>query len=214
MVLPGGLSALWTVREGIDPAPAVLASRNVMMDATGTVKGEVEPGTGNWRWIAARELVIRSRFAPGVLADRNTLLDTGGFDPTLRACEDRDMWIRVAAKHPVAWLDRPVLMKREHGANLSSQAAHQTACIRRVLLKAQENRDLNLEAKTWKLAESVCCYQSALMYADSGDFALAFRQLLQSFATWPIAFPSQEAGLSPFGRLRALGGVIRRAACR
>jgi len=37
---------------------------------------------------------------------------TGGFDEDLPACEDYDLWLRIAATEPVHLLDTPLVIKR------------------------------------------------------------------------------------------------------
>jgi GT2 family glycosyltransferase len=44
---------------------------------------------------------------------RRDLFDrTGGFDPGLPACEDYDLWLRVAVDTPVWLIDRPLVVRR------------------------------------------------------------------------------------------------------
>src|SRR5438874_6457534 len=44
-----------------------------------------------------------------VLAATELLLDIGGFDPSLRCCEDWDCWIRLAERSPLAVADAPLV---------------------------------------------------------------------------------------------------------
>ena len=37
--------------------------------------------------------------------------DHGGFDETLPACEDYDLWLRIAATHPIGLVDQPLIVK-------------------------------------------------------------------------------------------------------
>jgi glycosyltransferase involved in cell wall biosynthesis len=51
--------------------------------------------------------------SPSAVMMRRTLLDEVGlFDETLPACEDYDLWLRIAWKHPVHLIDRPLVVKR------------------------------------------------------------------------------------------------------
>ena len=36
----------------------------------------------------------------------------GGFDESLPACEDYDLWLRINARHPIYLIDRPLIVKR------------------------------------------------------------------------------------------------------
>jgi glycosyltransferase involved in cell wall biosynthesis len=211
MIVPDSLDILWNARQSLAPRPVVLASRDIDVDVNGAVIGTPVPSTGALRWIDVRQLIIRNRFACSVLADRRALLQLDGFDPSLRACEDRDMWIRVAARHPIAYLDLPVLLRRKHGSNLSRRAAHQTDYIQKVLAKASRNSDIDLPAKDWKLAQAICWYQSALMFAESSDYRMAIWQILRSFSELPMDRAVHEGGVASFGRIRCLIGMARRA---
>ncbi len=51
--------------------------------------------------------------ASSVLIRRSTFFSLGGFDPTLRACEDYDLWIRYFLRHPMGLVDlEPLVIKR------------------------------------------------------------------------------------------------------
>jgi glycosyltransferase involved in cell wall biosynthesis len=42
---------------------------------------------------------------------RSLLEEIGLFDETLPVCEDYDLWLRVCARHPVLYLDEPLIVK-------------------------------------------------------------------------------------------------------
>lgn len=42
---------------------------------------------------------------------REVLAELGGFDESLPACEDYDLWLRLCVRWPVAYVDRPLLTK-------------------------------------------------------------------------------------------------------
>ncbi len=45
--------------------------------------------------------------------EKSLLAEVGGFNEQLPACEDYDLWLRICARHPVLYVDRPLL--RKHG---------------------------------------------------------------------------------------------------
>jgi glycosyltransferase involved in cell wall biosynthesis len=71
---------------------------------------------------AFRKLLVEN-FVPTstVMIRRSCLAKTGLFDEDLQNAEDRDMWLRLAAKSTVACLPRVLAKKRSHGANISSR---------------------------------------------------------------------------------------------
>ena len=51
------------------------------------------------REITAKDILMRTRFSPtGAVARKDVFALCGDFDTTLRSTEDRDMWIRIAAR--------------------------------------------------------------------------------------------------------------------
>lgn len=210
MLAEGAAAALWKARLPGRLPWAVVAGKHQNVDASGSSMAPSRHSTGSIQTVEARSLVLRNRFAPAVLANRRYLLELGGFDPALRASEDRDMWIRVAARHPVALLDKVTLYKRDHGGNMSRAAARQTAAIEQVLAKAFANPDLHLTRPDRCLARAVCLYQSALMYSDAGDHGLAARQMLRSLLRYPWGGLS-DAAIPPLSRLRGLAGNLRKS---
>ncbi len=209
ILLPGALAALLEARRRLDPPPAVLASKHLPVDVDGCPFSAEHPATGgNVNHVSVRDLVLRNRFAPAVLADRRLLLSLGGFDPELWASEDRDLWIRVAAHHPVTLLDHYTLLKRDHGECMSRAAAKQTAAIERVLKKAFSNPDMDISAIDRRRARAVCHYQSALMFADAGARLSAIARMTQSLITFPIGHV--DCTIPRLSRLRGLVSLLFR----
>jgi len=68
-----------------------------------------------------------------VLYDRRRLLDAGGFDVTLRRCEDYDIYLRMSRNHPVANHRQTVAEYRQHGTNMSSNSLEMLRWVQRVL---------------------------------------------------------------------------------
>ena len=48
-----------------------------------------------------------------VLVKKEIFEELGGFDETLPACEDYDMWLRITSKEPVLFVAEPLTIK--HG---------------------------------------------------------------------------------------------------
>jgi glycosyltransferase involved in cell wall biosynthesis len=54
-----------------------------------------------------------------VLVRRSVLLEVGFFDDSL-AYEDHDLWLRIAMKYPLGYIDSPLACYRLHGTNISN----------------------------------------------------------------------------------------------
>jgi len=210
MLMPGALTALLEARARLGPAPAVLASRDLPVDRDGIPLFADHPGgSGETHSVSARDLVLRNRFPTTVLADRRVIISLGGFDTKLKASEDRDLWIRVAARHSVAYFDHFTLCVRRHGNNMSRAGAQQTFAIERVLEKAFSNPDLDLSAMDRRRARAICHHQSALMFADAGDYRGALTRILRSLGACPFGIPRKDS-VPGASRLRCLASLIRK----
>jgi glycosyltransferase involved in cell wall biosynthesis len=55
-----------------------------------------------------------------VMYDRARLIDSGGFDPAVKRCEDYDVYLRMARDGPIASHPQLVAEYRWHGGNMSS----------------------------------------------------------------------------------------------
>ncbi len=47
-----------------------------------------------------------------VMMTREFFDETGGFDETLPACEDYDLWLRISRRHPIHLINTPLIIKR------------------------------------------------------------------------------------------------------
>jgi glycosyltransferase involved in cell wall biosynthesis len=57
-----------------------------------------------------------------VLIARKLLDEVGMFDETLEVCEDYDLWLRIAARYPIHFIEKPLIVKRGgHGDQLSKK---------------------------------------------------------------------------------------------
>lgn len=62
-------------------------------------------------WIFKASLAL-CLVSPSAAMLRRTLFNTiGGFDETLPACEDYDLWLRISAHYPVHLIDTPLIIK-------------------------------------------------------------------------------------------------------
>jgi hypothetical protein len=210
---PHAVRSLVEARDKSNPRPVVIGSLGRMIDASGAFTSASAGLDGSLVSFTARDFVVRNRFAPIVLADRRMLLELGGFDPGLRASEDRDMWIRAATTGPVLRLNAALHRKRDHGSNMSRQAARQTESILQVLEKAAANPRAAIDESTMSTARAVCLFQSARMHLAAGDRREAVRQCLRSIAARLWVPDPASVGLPAFFRLRFLAlrmiGVAR-----
>jgi glycosyltransferase involved in cell wall biosynthesis len=64
---------------------------------------------GGWIYPDCLPLCVISPSA--VMIQRHLFDDVGGFDTSLPACEDYDLWLRICAREPVLYVDQPLITK-------------------------------------------------------------------------------------------------------
>ncbi len=92
-------------------------------------------------WVVARDHyleLLRGNYIgmhATVMYRRSVLEETRGFDETLRAVEDYDLYLRIARDHPVCCYGEIVADYRIHDANMSGDVAMMYATVVKVLSK-------------------------------------------------------------------------------
>ena len=88
---------------------------------------------GGWQFLAS---LPRCLISPSAVMMRRTLWDRlGGFDESLPACEDYDLWLRLTAVVPVGFLPERLVIKRGGHAD---QLSRRTPVLDRYRIKALE----------------------------------------------------------------------------
>ncbi len=85
----------------------------------------VNPGNRHRKaggWIFQMCLPLCAMSPSSVLIHRSVLAATGGFDETLPACEDYDLWLRITSRYPVLFIDQPLIIKYGGHADQLSNA--------------------------------------------------------------------------------------------
>ena len=155
-----------------------------------------------------------------VLARRDALLEAGLFDEGLRVCEDYDLFLRLALRGPVLFVDEPLVRMRKHDANTSGDAvanARWHAAFRERIAAAPARYPAGAEA--FLAFDRAASAATAARYAlYHGRFAEARAALRELFAVRPspAALLMYGAALSfdtPPGR-RAHRALMRAHAAR
>lgn len=139
-----------------------------------------------------------------VLYRRCLLTDAGGFDEGLRACEDYDVYLRLARRHPIACHSGVIAEYRQHDANMSRDPERMLTTALAVL-KAQQPHAVDPE-HAGALARGLVFYQRSYGLplivqalkglADPGRREEARRHLALAARTAPRAFPPAAAALA------------------
>jgi glycosyltransferase involved in cell wall biosynthesis len=89
-----------------------------------------------------------------VMYDRRCLLDAGGFDVTLRRCEDYDIYLRMSRIHPVANHRHIVAEYRRHGANMSSNSLEMLRSVQCVLARYKPSGSSAPATVAWRQGQA------------------------------------------------------------
>jgi len=88
----------------------------------------------NVRELTVRDFVVSSRMGPSSVLIRRRCFDVVGlFDESLGSVEDRDMWLRIAARFPCVLVDSPCWWYRHHPMQMSRNARRMFVNYNRVL---------------------------------------------------------------------------------
>jgi Glycosyltransferases, probably involved in cell wall biogenesis len=128
-------------------------------------------------------------FVPTVVLRRSCLLSIGGFNQKLFVAQDYDLWLRIATKYPIGFLDEPLSICHYHGNNVTSDAL--LRCENFVCLF----KDLFLNANLWLNALSIIRrrlsqghYDLAYCFWVTGDYNSArknfYLSLKFNFIKW------------------------------
>ncbi len=133
-LLPNALRAGQAVLESA-PDAAFAVGSFYYIDAAGHVTSAYPPLAVHGD---AYEAMLRQSFIPmhaTVLFRREVILEVGGYDESLPACEDFDLYLRILRGHGMRQHDALVAAYRRHDANLSRNAQLVVAAAVRVLGK-------------------------------------------------------------------------------
>jgi SAM-dependent methyltransferase len=152
-----------------------------------------------------------------VLYDRALLAEEGGFDTGLRRCEDYDVYLRLAAKHPIASHPAIIAEYRWHGQNMSGDHAIMLETVLRVHKRHEDQADPQLR-QAWNDGRQIWSEYYTMEMLKSAWAALrqsrspvaAWRNIRASLDSNP-AFVRREVALRISARLpRSVDAVIRR----
>jgi glycosyltransferase involved in cell wall biosynthesis len=155
------------------------------------------------------ELVTSTRFAPSSAMLRRSAFDAVGlFDTELRSVEDRDMWIRVGARHPVGVIEEPLTWYRQTPGSMSRHPERMETNERRVLDKAFALPELRTRRLLRRKALALTDLTGGYLYHAAGRPGVAVRRLVRSLWRWPVPLRKPDVH-EPFVRVRLLAASLR-----
>ena len=126
-----------------------------------------------------------------VMIDRQLFLDNGGFDESLPACEDYDLWLRLFLHHPVYKVAEPLVTRYGgHGDQLSARYWGMDRFRVRALVKLLENESLDADQHAKVLATLAEKLDVLINGADKRgqeDTATMYREIRDSWINSGVA---------------------------
>jgi glycosyltransferase involved in cell wall biosynthesis len=135
---------------------------------------------------------------------RDCFTQVGYFDEALKSVEDRDMWLRVAARFPAACIASPCWYYRQHPEQMNRNPDRMADNFLAVLTKFFDQHPEHRadQARAWAFMH----LDSATSHLECGNRWKAAQHLLRSVAKHPL--PLTPRGPRPHLRTRMLVRVV------
>jgi glycosyltransferase involved in cell wall biosynthesis len=156
------------------------------------------------RLVRLEDVLLRSPFPTSTFIVRKHCFDAlGYFDRGLRNAEDRDLYLRICCRYPLAKLVNVLVWGRSEGEHLSMGSASSEQSTRKMILSVFQRIDA-LRGRYFlrRQALSYAAYEASYMYLSQGNRLRALHRLMRSFVLWPFPFSRRET--SPFKRAKRL----------
>jgi glycosyltransferase involved in cell wall biosynthesis len=136
-------------------------------------------------WVWHQELKRNFVQTSAVLVPRSILAEAGGFDESFAAWEDIDLWVRIARRHPFAYVPEPLVRYRMHGQGLSNRMVTMAECRLRSTRRALAGASAD---GAWKRRVLASCYRDmgVALYL-TGSMRGARRWLMRALTAYPPA---------------------------
>lgn len=128
-----------------DPALGILFTNARYIDEIGVINRESMSDKGYVFGGDFIREVAEYRFphaSDTVLLRKSVLNSREFFDESLRLAEDIDLWVRIALKHKVGYIDQPLVSVRIHNVSLMRQTSSGLLRIRAVQILERYRKDL------------------------------------------------------------------------
>jgi glycosyltransferase involved in cell wall biosynthesis len=156
--------------------------------------------------VSLRDLLLMNRFPPSsAVIRREVFSECGEFDATLSTSEDRDMWIRIAARRRILLLNDPLTRLRLHADNASKKADRAEVNIESVLRKVvAANLVPAQEWSFWRRVWAFNRFQCALVLNLEHRRAEAVKEMARSLWLCPYFSNPRQFNEPPFFRVRSV----------
>ena len=137
-------------------------------------------------------------------------LDTVGvFRTKISGADDRDLFVRIAARFPIVLLGLPLVFGREHGLNQSNDPVRMDAADRRMLKDLFDNISALQGRRTASQGIQLHRLHGGGFVCRQGGSEDGAGAMLRSFMLWPFWYERGNLK-SPMDRLKILGVILLR----
>jgi len=140
---------------------------------------------------------VQKIYTPSIVVKRSVYEQLGGFDTRLKWCEDWEMWARIAANYPVAYLPEVLAVYRVHSSSNTARysksaekiedLARGVAIINDYLPEAKKKEyrkwSRNYYAESWAMGDA-----ANALAAGEKELARKYIKLVFSLANKPVVF--------------------------
>jgi glycosyltransferase involved in cell wall biosynthesis len=147
-------------------------------DATGSPRERLRAFALRQRWVGGS--------SSGALIPRHVLASVGGFDATLEAAEDWDLWLRIGVDYPVRNVPEPLTQVWDHRSGTFRNAERMARWQYQVLANLQARQADLLDGTTARRVRGMIEGDAAGECYGAGAWADSARHSALSIAAWPF----------------------------
>jgi len=209
--LPGTLRAMMTAFNQEASDCSLVGTAYFVMDGKAVITPKSTYFQHKSGKITREDLLLKNRFhASGIICRKQDLLEAGYFEETMRSSEDRDTWVRLAARRDLFLLEEANSLYRVHGNNMSQNTERMKKHMRMVFQCARRRSGGREGGLFWSRIRSFYLYQASCMYHDAGERWKAIRDLTASLLLWPWFQNPNQLHEPSFFRLRSYARYLFR----
>ncbi len=131
---------------------------------------------------------------PTITFRRRCVDEVGCFDETMRSTEDRDLWLRIALRHEVAFVPKVLAYYRRSPGSMSTNAQRMFEAQLQFIRKHYGAKGCGLSARQISLARAY--KQRAEALKEQNRPGAALRSALRAVATCPVDFDNSRTAAS------------------
>jgi len=142
------------------------------------------------RELLVKALILRNVVGGGSfpLIRRECFDKLGLFSEDIIICEDRDMWIRIAKRYEIKFIEEPLIKYRIHETNLNKDVTRIKNSTRKLIERNVDKKHSLLKRKAYS-----CLYITlAWEYMDRGDRYSAIKNIIKSIVSYPLKAGDQN----------------------